>query len=120
MENTLSNTPNPFAGPIDPEELTKLLVSLMPPAGHPYQIQLRMLEFRQAAIEQSDDELIPYKPGVIESIDTAIQPLIKVQSMPTTWLEVSKMLTKAKDFRPALFATYFAMGLFKAFGDIRV
>lgn len=115
----LSTTPNPFAEPMDPQELTKLIVSLMPQEEHRYVIQLRLLEFHQAAIEQAGDELVPYKPGVSEFVDSALKPLIEGQSIPTTWLEVSKILTKAKDYHAARTATFYAIGWPEAFGDVR-
>lgn len=118
MENALSTTPNPFAEPMDPQELAKLLVSLMPVEEHRYVIQLRLLELHQASIEKDDGGLVPYRSGVSEFIDGALKPLIEGQPMPTTWLEASKILTKAKDYHPARAATFYAYGWPEAFGDV--
>jgi len=118
MENPMSDLQNPFAAPMDPAELAKLIVGLMPDQ-QPYLMQLRLLDIRQTFIEQAGDELIPYRAGVSDFVDSALKPLIEGLSMPTTWLEVSKILTKAKDYHPARTATFYAIGWPEALGDVR-
>lgn len=119
MENPVSDLPNPFAAPMEPAALTKLLVNLMPDDGRLHLTQQRLLELRQEAFERDGDELVPYKAGVSEFIDSALKPLIEGKSNPTTWLEVSKILTKAKDYNPARTAIFYAYGWPESFGDIR-